>query len=152
MFIHSCITYRRIEIPSSRLFLSTLKRNTVILLSILLGSLSFVLASIPRGGGNLSYDTVGCEVFSEEPPICHTVRGYGRPFVWVEVDRVSIGDERIERTGILEFLYGNPRGERVDLLVERVIWWAVVVDLAIYSSFFFLVLRSVIGYRTRKRG
>ncbi len=73
--------------------------------------------------------------------------------MWVELVLVTVEREGSDRSGILGFLYGDlVRGrDIIGLPIERLIWWAFVLDLAIYSSFFLLVV-SVIGYRTRKRG
>ena len=111
-----------------------------------MGSLTFVLTSIPRGadtddsfGG---YNSVRCQAFSELE-ICHIIRGYGRPFVWVEVDRVSIGRDTVVRMNFIGYLYGHEIGDRISLTVESLFWWAIAADLSLYFLFFLLLLSGI---------
>lgn len=79
------------------------------------------------------------------------IRGYGTPFVWVEVDRVSIGSDTVVRMGIMGYLYGHEIGDRISLTVESLFWWGLAADFSLYFLLFLLLL-SGIGYLRRRRG
>lgn len=72
--------------------------------SLLLGSALFVLFSIfPWNMGTVAYDVIFCEEL-EDPIYCHHINGYGRPFVWLELDWVTEGLEVFIGISVEQFL------------------------------------------------
>lgn len=107
-------------------------------LSVVLGSLTFILSSVPSGW--FLQDYFVCEEYPR--PRCYRTHDHGIPLEWIVHDLED--DTRIigpTRRGILGFLREETTG---GLLRDRgVIWLAIPVDLALQSLGFFLLISIV---------